>query len=93
MELNRGVMGTIKQSLSFTSLSECELGKMKAETKKSSMFEMIDQNETLKAQVKDLTIKLAKKNVELIMLNAQLAKGSRRGPDSSEVIELREVNV
>lgn len=42
MELSRGIIGTIKQSLSFNTLTECELGEMKAGTKKSPMSEIVD---------------------------------------------------
>lgn len=44
VELSRDVMGTIKQSLSFTTLSECDLGLMKVGTKTSPMSEMVNQN-------------------------------------------------
>lgn len=39
--------------------------------------------------MKDLTPALAKKDAKLIMLNVELDKGSRGGPNSAEVIKLR----
>lgn len=56
------------------------------------MSDLVDQKETLKAQVEVLSTELAKKDVNIIMLNVELAKGLRGGPDSAEVNELRKVN-
>lgn len=53
---------------------------------------MISKNEALQAQVRDLTTELVKKDANIVMLKAELAKGPREGPDAAELKELREVN-
>lgn len=58
-------MGTMKQSFSFTTLSECEIGEQKAGTKRSPMSDLVEQNKALKAQVKELTEELATKRAEI----------------------------
>lgn len=56
------------------------------------MSDLVDQNEALRKQVEELTAALANKDPDLSLLNAEVANGSRGGPDFAEVIELREVN-
>lgn len=42
LQLSRGIRGTIKQSLSHTTLVECECGELKARIRKSPMSDLIN---------------------------------------------------
>lgn len=41
------------------------------------MSDLVDQNEALREKVKELTAALAKKDADLTLLNAEVAKGSK----------------
>lgn len=92
MELSRGVVGSIKQPFSQNTLVEYECSDLREGGKKSPMSNLVDENEALRKQVKKLIATLGKKDADLTLLNAEVAKGSRGGPNFVEVIELREVN-
>lgn len=77
VELSKGKIGTIKQSLSFNTLEECERREMTIGTKLSLMPEMVYQNTVLRKKVEDLTTALGKKDakvIELREINAQMSK-------------------
>lgn len=61
-------MGTIKQSLSLNTLTECKLEELKVGTKRSHMSGMVDQIEALKKQEEDLAAALARRDAELVVL-------------------------
>ncbi|KAH0715953.1 hypothetical protein KY285_008859 [Solanum tuberosum] len=82
--LGRGVLGTIRQMFSPATLLEyeCVEGKVKG---KSRVSDLLEQQESLKRELNDLTVTLNAKEVEIARLKAQMQQTISKGPGTSSV--------
>ena len=74
--LSVGKVGTVKQASSENTLVECECIKGK-ENPKSKMAQLIENQDQLKHEVKELTMRLSGKDAEIAILKADLLTADR----------------
>ena len=77
-------MGTVKQTISESTLVEYECIQGRGYPK-SKMAQLIDDQEQLKHEVEELTVRLSGKEAKIAILKAELLNGQSEGPGSSVV--------
>ena len=82
--LSMGKMGTVKQTISESTLVECECIEGRGYPK-SKMAQLIDDQDQLKHEVEELTVRLSGREAEIVILKAELLTAQSEGPGSSVV--------
>ena len=89
--LSMGKMGTVKQTISESTLVECECIEGRGYPK-SKIAQLIDDQEQLKHEVEELTVQLSGKEAEIAILKEELLTAQSEGPGSSVVQALEKEN-
>ena len=89
--LSVGKMGTVKQTISESTLVECECIEGRGYPK-SKMTQLIDNQDQLKHEVEELTVRLSGKEADISILKAELLTAQSEGPGSSVVQALEKEN-
>ena len=84
-------MGTVKQTISESTLVECEFIEGRG-YHKSKMAQLIDDQDQLKHEVDELAVRLSGKEAEISILKAELLTAQSEGPGSSVVQALEKDN-
>ena len=89
--LSVGKVGTVKQTVSESTLVECECieGRVNPKTK---MAQLIEDQDQLKHEVEDLVVRLNGKEAEIALLKAELLTAQTEGPGTSVVQALEREN-
>ncbi|KAH0746349.1 hypothetical protein KY285_008006 [Solanum tuberosum] len=91
--LGKGIKGTIKQTISLTTLIKCECVEGRTGNKgKSQVSELLEQQQQLKHELEEMTVIMASRNAEIAQLNAQLLKAQAEGPSVEEMAALKAEN-
>ena len=85
-------MGTVKQTISESTLVECECIEERGYPK-NKMAQLIDDQEQLKHEVEELIVRLSGREAEIAILKAELLTAQSEGPGSSVVQALKKENV
>ena len=80
--LSVGRVGTVKQAFSENTLVECECIEGKGNPK-SKMSQVIEDQDNLKHEVEEITMRLSGKDVEISILKAELLTAQAEGPGTS----------
>ena len=90
--LSVGKVGTVKQTVSESTLVECECIEGRGNPK-SKMAQLIEDQDQLKHEVEKLTMRLSGKEAEIVILKAELLTAQNEGPGTFVVQALQRVNV
>ena len=91
ISLSVGKVGTVKQTISESTLVECKCIEGRGYPK-SKMAQLIEDQDQLKYEVEKLTMRLSGKEAEIAILKAELLTAQNEGPDSSVVQALEREN-
>ena len=91
ISLSVGKVGTVKQTISESTLVECECIEGRGYPK-SKMAQLIEDQDQLKHEVEELTVRLSGKEAEIAILKAELLTAQSEGPGSSVVQALEKEN-
>ena len=89
--LSVGKVGTVKQDFSENTLVECQCIEGKGNPK-SKMAQLIEDQDQLKHEVEELTMRLSGKDTEIAILKAELLTAQIEGPGTSMVQALEREN-
>ncbi|TMW91242.1 hypothetical protein EJD97_014581 [Solanum chilense] len=89
--LGVGMVGTVKQDFSETTFVEYECNKGKGNPK-SKMAQLIEDQDQLKHEVEELTMRLSGKDAEIAILKAELLTVQTEGPGTDAVQALKREN-
>ena len=89
--LSVGKVGTVKQAFSENTLVECECIEGKGNPK-SKMAQLIEDQDQLKHEVEELTMRLSGKDAEIAILKAELLTSQTEGPGTAVVQALEREN-
>ena len=89
--LSVGKVGTVKQTVSESTLVECECIEGRGNPK-SKMAQLIEDQDQLNPEVEELTVRLSGKEAENAILKAKLFTAQNEGPGSSVVQPLEREN-
>ena len=81
----------VKQTISESTLVECECIEGRGYPK-SKMAQLIEDQDQLKREVEELTVRLSGKEAEIVVLKAELLTAQHEGPGSSVVQALEREN-
>ncbi|KAG5585146.1 hypothetical protein H5410_045580 [Solanum commersonii] len=83
-----GTADTVKQSISLSTLVECECIEGKT-GQMSKMSQLVAERDQLKHEPEEMTTLVGKKDAEMALLKAQLTKAQTDGPVTEEVKALK----
>ena len=86
-----GKVGTVKQTISESTLVECKCIEGRGYPK-SKMAQLIEDQDQLKHEVEELTVRLSGKEAEIAILKVELLTAQNEGPGSSVVQALEREN-
>ena len=89
--LSVGKVGTVKQTISKNTLFECECIEGRGYPK-SKMTQLIEDQDQLKHEIEELTVRLSGKEAEIVILKAELLTAQSEEPGSSVVQALEKEN-
>ena len=84
--LSVGKVGTVNQASSENTLVECECIKGK-ENPKSKMAQLIEDQDQLKHEVEELTMRLSGNDAKIAILKAELLTAQTEGPGTQRKVE------
>ena len=90
--LSVGKVGTVKQTISESTLVECECIEGRGYPK-WKMAQLIENQDQLKHEVEELTVRLSGKEAEIVILKAELLTVQSEEPGSLVVQALERENV
>ncbi|KAH0698747.1 hypothetical protein KY284_012962 [Solanum tuberosum] len=86
-----GKIRTAKQSFTLSTLVECECIEGKTNPL-SRVSQLIMEQDQLKHELEEMTVRVSNKEDEISLLKAELLKAQTEGPGTAEVRELRKQN-
>ena len=89
--LSVGKVGTVNQTMSESTLVECECIEGRGYPKRK-MAQLIEYQDQLKHEVEEITVRLSGKEAEIAILKAELLIAQHEGPGSSVVQALEREN-
>ena len=89
--LSVGRVGTVKQTISESTLVECEYIEGRGNPK-SKMTQLIEDQDQLKHEVEELTVRLSGKEAEIAIIKAELLTAQNERPVTSVVQALEREN-
>ena len=89
--LGVGKVGTVKQSFSESTIVECECIEGKG-NHKNKVAQLNEDQDQLKHEVEEMTMRLSSKDEEIAILKVKLLKAQTEGSGTSVVQELKQVN-